>query len=72
MAYSYPEYLSGLAPGDYGFDPASLSTTETSFDRYFELELLHARWAMLGAVGALIPGVGTFGAHMCEAGDAAI
>ena len=56
MAYSYPEYLSGLTPGDYGFDPASLSTTETSFDRYFELELLHARWAMLGAAGALIPG----------------
>ena len=29
---------------------------DRNFDRYFELELLHARWAMLGALGALVPG----------------
>lgn len=32
-----------------GQDPAKL-------ERYVELELLHARWAMLGALGALVPG----------------
>lgn len=57
LAVSYPAHLSGLAPGDYGFDPASLAVEEASFDRYFELELLHARWAMLGLVGAIIPEV---------------
>lgn len=45
-----------MAAGDYGFDPAGLAEEPAAFDRYFELELLHARWAMLGALGALIPG----------------
>ena len=31
-----------------GKDPAKL-------ERYVELELLHARWAMLAALGALVP-----------------
>jgi light-harvesting complex II chlorophyll a/b binding protein 7 len=47
-------------PGDVGFDPLKLSKTEETLDRYFEYELLHGRWAMLGALGAvageLLPG----------------
>ena len=51
-----PGYLKGELPGDYGFDPLRLGSTAEAFDRYFELELLHARWAMLGALGAVLPG----------------
>ena len=50
-----PAWLDGSLPGDYGFDPLSLARERESLDRYVELEILHARWAMLGALGALIP-----------------
>ena len=56
LPYAYPQWLPEEAPGNYGFDPAGLSRDSAKFDRYFELELLHARWAMLGALGAVIPG----------------
>ena len=52
-----PGYLNGTLPGDYGFDTLQLSANPKNLDRYFELELLHARWAMLGALGALVPEV---------------
>ena len=52
----YPPWLRGEAPADYGFDPLALSREPAAFERNFELELLHARWAMLGALGALVPG----------------
>ena len=42
-------------PGDVGFDPWNLSKDEAALDRYFEFELLHGRWAMLGALGAVVP-----------------
>lgn len=48
-------HLTGQLPGDYGFDPLGLSVQQAALERFTEYELLHARWAMLGAVGCLIP-----------------
>ncbi|KAK9908889.1 hypothetical protein WJX75_004256 [Coccomyxa subellipsoidea] len=55
LRYDYPTYLRGEAPGDYAYDPLQLANDSAKFDQYFEYELLHARWAMLGALGAVIP-----------------
>ena len=56
LDYSYDTYQSGEAPGDYAYDVLQLGREQKDFDRYYELEILHSRWAMLGALGALIPG----------------
>lgn len=57
LPFQYPSYLTGELPGDYGFDVAGLGKDPIALQKYFNFEILHARWAMLGALGALIPEV---------------
>merc|ERR1711985_41841 len=54
------KYLDGTLPGDYGFDPLGVYDPEgkgfavsPSWLQY--AEVIHARWAMLGAAGCLTP-----------------
>lgn len=50
-----PLHLNGTLPGDYGYDPLSLGKDPSKLKRYVSIELLHARWAMLGLLGAVVP-----------------
>uniref|UniRef100_A0A383VTA3 Uncharacterized protein n=1 Tax=Tetradesmus obliquus TaxID=3088 RepID=A0A383VTA3_TETOB len=52
-------YLDGALPGDFGFDPLGLFdpqvTSQAERTWLVTSEVIHGRWAMLGAVGCLVP-----------------
>ena len=43
--------------GDFGFDPLGLGKKPQDLAWYVQAELVHARFAMLGAAGIMIPEV---------------
>eukprot|EP00898_Chlorokybus_atmophyticus_P007901 jgi/Chlat1/8111/Chrsp75S07575 len=53
-------YLEGL-PANFGFDPLGFGKTKSNLERFQQSELIHARWAMLGVAGVLLPELLGFG-----------
>ena len=52
---THPPHLKGELPGDVGFDPLGLGEDPEALKWYVQAELVHARFAMLGTVGILVP-----------------
>ncbi|PIA33777.1 hypothetical protein AQUCO_04000083v1 [Aquilegia coerulea] len=52
MCFDFPECS---LPGDFGFDPLGLGSDPESLRWNAQAELVHCRWAMLGAAGIFIP-----------------
>lgn len=50
-----PAPAAGTLAGDYGYDPLGLAKDSESLAKYQTNEVLHGRWAMLAAAGAIIP-----------------
>ncbi|GAB4825022.1 hypothetical protein Ancab_007895 [Ancistrocladus abbreviatus] len=50
-----PPWLDGSLPGDYGFDPLGLGSDPETLRWNQQSEIVHCRWAMLGAAGIFIP-----------------
>ncbi|GFR41431.1 hypothetical protein Agub_g2119 [Astrephomene gubernaculifera] len=63
-----PEYLKGELAGDYGWDPLGLGADPVALRWYQQAELVHARWAMLGAAGVLVQEVVKPDVYFYEAG----
>ena len=49
-----PPYLTGEMPGDVGWDPLQMGA-QRDIIKLRERELIHGRWAMLAAIGVLVP-----------------
>ena len=54
---SEPDYLKGEYPDDYGWGAAGSTADPGTFAAYREAALIHARWAELGTLGSLTPGL---------------
>lgn len=52
-----PAWLDGSLPGDYGFDPLGLGSDPETLRWMADAEVIHGRFAMMGAAGIVIPGV---------------
>lgn len=50
-----PAHLDGTLPCDYGFDPLNLGADPENLKWFVQAELMHARWAMLGLTGMVVP-----------------